>query len=250
MVGGEVVLRVEKSTNGVDADNEEAAPRVSLGSAVTWRYEIFNPSGGELTEIRLTDNRIGGIRCDFNRLGPGENGACSATGTASTRGLYRNVATVEAIYRISPTGFSQRVEASDASHYFGVDGLIAGGKCGIGYWKNHLEHWPPTGYSPSQSVVSVFSDASTYPSIGSASLLEALRFGGGPGAEGGARNLLRHAVAALLNASHPRLGFPKSRSAVIDEVNDALRSGDRQRMLRVKGQLASTGTGPCSLGGS
>lgn len=250
--GGEQRIRIEKTTNGADADFAENAPRLPVGSAVTWRYTISNPGSGELTEIRLRDDRIGPISCDIRSLGPGESRACSATGTASTRGLYRNVATVEAVFRISPTGFSQRVEASDASHYFGFeeDGSTRGGKCGIGYWKNHLQDWPPTGYSPSQSVVSVFSDAAEYPSVAAASLLEALRFGGGPGEEGGARNLLRHGVAALLNASHPALAYPKSSSAVIDEVNDALRSGDRQQMLRAKGQLASAGNGPCSLGGS
>jgi hypothetical protein len=103
--------------------------------------------------------------------------------------------------------------------------------CTPGFWKNHTDDWGPTGYSPSQTVESVFSEASSFPDLASATLLEALRFRGGPGAEGGARILLRAAVAALLNASYPNLDFSDAPESVILNTNAALDSGDRQTML-------------------
>ena len=53
--------------------------------------------------------------------------------------------------------------------------------CTPGYWKNrnHLDSWVPAGYNPSSQVQSVFGSASAYSAEGSASLLEALKFGGG-----------------------------------------------------------------------
>lgn len=103
--------------------------------------------------------------------------------------------------------------------------------CTPGYWKNHTDSWPPTGYSPSQSVASVFSQAAAYPEFGSSSLLEALKFHGGKGVEGAAAILLRAAVAALLNASHPGVDFPRTPASVISSVDAALASGDRDTML-------------------
>ena len=240
-------LRIEKSTNGVDADSSEQAPRLTVGTQVTWRYVISNTGSGSLSGIRLTDDRLGSVRCGFERLGPGESGTCSAEGTVRSPGLYRNVGTVDAVYRISPTGFSTRVSDSDPSHYFGVEEQGGKGGCGLGYWKNHLDDWPPTGYSPNQSVESVFAASGAFPRLASATLLGALKFGGGPGAEGGAMILLRHAVAAVLNATHPRVAYSQSPSAVVRTVDDALRSGNRQRMLDTKDRLEAENEGECPL---
>ena len=97
-----------------------------------------------------------------------------------------------------------------------------------GFWKNHLDAW--VAYSPSQTLGSVFtSGADHFP--GGRSLLQALRFHGGPSLAGAARILLRAAVAALLNAAHPDISYPLSESEIISQVNSALDSMDRDTML-------------------
>jgi hypothetical protein len=116
--------------------------------------------------------------------------------------------------------------------------------CTPGYWKNHTGSWTATGYSPGQSTVSVFSTASAYPSLAGKTLLQSLQGGGGPGTLGGAAILLRAAVAALLNASDPAVGYPLTQAQVISQVNSALASNDRDTMLA----LASTLDGDNNLG--
>jgi len=119
--------------------------------------------------------------------------------------------------------------------------------CTPGYWKNHEDAWPPTGYSPAQSLSSVFSEVSAFPNLGSKSLLEALSFHGGNGEVGGARILLRAAVAALLNASHPEVDYTISEADVIQDVNAALATMDRGTMLWVAYNLDMDNNLGCPL---
>jgi hypothetical protein len=71
--------------------------------------------------------------------------------------------------------------------------------CTPGYWKqpHHLDSWEATGYDPDQSVYSAFGVGPD-----DVTLLEALWLRGG-----GENAFLRHAVAALLNAAHPDVGY-------------------------------------------
>ena len=128
-----------------------------------------------------------------------------------------------------------------------VDPPVPDMGCGGGYWKNHTDAWAGTGYSPGQTVSSVFSGASAFPSLASQSLLQALEGGGGPGALGAARILLRAAVAALLNASDPNVNYPRTTAEVIADVNAALASNDRQVMLDLAAELDDDNSLPCPL---
>lgn len=125
------------------------------------------------------------------------------------------------------------------------------GGCTPGFWKvpPHLNAWVPTGYSPGQTVQSVFAAASAFPSLGSSTLLQALSFGGGPGPTGGAMILLRAAVAALLNSSHPDVagGYPLTEMEVIDQVNAALASGNRATMLALATDLDDANNLGCPI---
>jgi len=107
----------------------------------------------------------------------------------------------------------------------------------------------PTGFSPSQTVGSVFPSALAYPDLGTATLAEALDFPGGSGVEGAARILLRAAVAALLNAAHPDVEYPSIVADVIAAVDAALASGDRSAMLELATQLDNDNNLGCPLGG-
>ena len=119
--------------------------------------------------------------------------------------------------------------------------------CTPGYWKNHTDSWPPTGFSPAQSVQSVFAQAAAYPAYGTPSLLQALSFQGGSGVEGGVGNLLRAAVAALLNSSHSGVDYPATTASVISSVDAALASGDRATMLTLASSLDSQNNLGCPL---
>jgi hypothetical protein len=118
--------------------------------------------------------------------------------------------------------------------------------CTPGYWKNHTDSWPPTGYSPSQSVLSVFAGAIRFPQLGTATLVQALSFGGGPGEEGAAEILLRAGVAALLNAAHPSVSYPRTLESVIADVNAAL-TNTRDAMLALAAGLDADNNMGCPL---
>jgi hypothetical protein len=118
--------------------------------------------------------------------------------------------------------------------------------CTPGYWKNHLDSWGPTGYSPSQDLDTVFDDAALG-ALGDDSLLEALSYGGGPGVTGAKMILLRAAVASLLNAAHPDVSFGPDPATVIAAVNAALVSGDRDTMLSLASDLDARNNAGCPL---
>ena len=96
-----------------------------------------------------------------------------------------------------------------------------------GFWKNHTNVWPSP-YSPNQTLESVFDVPNSF-GLDNFTLLQALSFGGGPGNTGMAKNLLRQAVAALLNAADPLINYPVSAANVILWTNGAL-AADRATM--------------------
>jgi hypothetical protein len=119
--------------------------------------------------------------------------------------------------------------------------------CTPGYWKNHTDSWAAAGLSPGQTTGSVFSGAGAFPSLASQSLLQSLQGGGGPGTLGAARILLRAAVAALLNASHPNVDYPSTSSDIVADVNAALASNNRNTMLDLAGELDGDNNLGCPL---
>lgn len=149
------------------------------------------------------------------------------------------------------SGYGVQVVGDVSASYQDVVTGPASGGCSLGYWKNHVVAWPPTGFSPAQSVSSVFAGAAAYPTLGSSALLDALHFGGGAGVEGSAALLLKQAVAALLNASHPNVNYALSPAEVIASVNAALASGDRATMLALQASLDEFNTlDDCPFGDS
>jgi hypothetical protein len=116
--------------------------------------------------------------------------------------------------------------------------------CTPGFWKNHPEAWVT--YSPTQTLASVFS-AAGLGTLGSTSLIDALSFHGGPTLTDAKQILLRHAVAALLNAAHPGVDFGMTTAEVISLVNTALASTDRQTILAAKDVLAGLNEAGCPL---
>jgi hypothetical protein len=118
--------------------------------------------------------------------------------------------------------------------------------CTPGYWKNHLDSWPPTGFAPAQALSSVFSPAGLG-SLGSKTLRDALKFGGGSSLTAKKQILLRAAVASLLNSGHPDLEFEWTTAEVVAAVNAALASGDKDTIVSLAGDLDDSNNGDCSL---
>lgn len=125
--------------------------------------------------------------------------------------------------------------------------------CTPGFWKTHTDTakypnaWPPTGYSSSQTVGSVF--AVPYASLANATLAEGLAFQGGDSVEGKSEILLRAAIAAVLNAAHPNINYPLSVAGIVGTVNAALASGDGGTITALAGALDSRNNLGCSISG-
>jgi hypothetical protein len=113
--------------------------------------------------------------------------------------------------------------------------------CTPGYWKNHTDSWPPTGYSTGQSLVSVFGSNAL-----AGSLLDGLGFGGGSGVVGAKRILLRAAVSALLNSASPGVDYTRTTAQVIASVTTTL-GGTREAMLALASALDADNNLGCPL---
>jgi hypothetical protein len=237
-----VAIDIEKYTNGEDAD-VPTGPTILVGDPVLWTYIVTNTGEVALSNVRVTDDRGVAVSCPKTTLQVGESMTCTGNGTA-TAGQYKNVGTATGT---PPSGGN--VTDSDPSHYYGQPKPPTGGSqgCTPGYWKNHPDSWNATGYRTSQRVDSVFGSASVFSSLGTASLIDALSFKGGSSLEGAAGNLLRAAVAALLDASHPNVAYPRTPAGVIAEVNTALASGSRDTLLSVAAALDRDNNLGCPL---
>lgn len=82
--------------------------------------------------------------------------------------------------------------------------------CTPGYWRNHGEDWPPTGYSWGDDFDAVFGVNYFTPNI---TLGQAIWMGGG-----GLNVVARHGTAALLSAAHPDVNYPYTVAQVIAYV--------------------------------
>ena len=82
--------------------------------------------------------------------------------------------------------------------------------------------------------------------MGDKTLIQALKFHGGKGESGGARILLRAAVAAVLNDAHPNVGSVYS-GDIIADVNAALASEDRGVMLSLASELDTANNEGCTI---
>ena len=102
-----------------------------------------------------------------------------------------------------PTGCGEGEVCTDAC----ICEPTGGEGCTPGYWRNHLEDWPPTGYSPDDIFDSVFGTSYFSPTY---TLDDAIWQGGG-----GVNRLARHGTAALLSSAHPDVDYPYTVAEVI-----------------------------------
>jgi cysteine-rich repeat protein len=140
-------------------------------------------------------------------------------------------------------------DSSDITIDFGFCTEVVDEGCTPGYWKNHLFAWGMTAYTPETLVGAVFDLPTDFASVGSSTLLEALRFHGGPDPIDAARNLIKHATAALLNATHPDVDYMRAAADIIDDVNAAMATGDSHEMNTLKSALDDDNNSGCPLNG-
>ena len=117
-----------------------------------------------------------------------------------------------------------------------MDIVRKGGEgCTPGFWKqdHHFDSW--VGFLPTDSFEAVFG----VDVPGNPTLLDALNSGGG-----GINALMRHAVAALLNASNPDVDSDFTVAEVIALVQEAIATGDFER---IKNILAAANEQGCPL---
>jgi uncharacterized repeat protein (TIGR01451 family) len=112
-----LTLRLEKATNGQDADSPPG-PVLSVGAPVAWTYVVTNLDSNPVFNVSVTDDQGVVVTCPGTTLAGGNSMTCTASGTAAA-GQYANVGTVTADSEV----FGQ-VSASDPSHYFGQDQIL------------------------------------------------------------------------------------------------------------------------------
>jgi uncharacterized repeat protein (TIGR01451 family) len=110
---------IEKSTNGVDAD-DPPGPFIPITdpdgnpTVINWTYDVTNTGNVTLSGIDVTDDQGVDVSCPNDTLGPGASMTCTATGTAQS-GQYANLGTVT-----GTDPFDTEVSDEDPSHYVGV----------------------------------------------------------------------------------------------------------------------------------
>ncbi len=135
-----------------------------------------------------------------------------------------------------------------------------GGGCTPGFWKNHKTSWQEhrPGTQLGVNTAATFTIPDEYAVLRTKTFIQALGFKGGPTELDAARILLKHAVAAYLNAAHDDIQYPLQRyvdGGIQDRVNAALASSDRDTMLALKDELdrlnnaEGQASGPNTTGG-
>ncbi len=216
---------------GIDITKDVSPGEAPAGYEVVYTITIRNTGSVNLTNVTVMDTLLGDLSASFtDNLTPGQSETKTFPYTIplGTTGTLTNIATVSAT--AVPCGTC--VCDGDCACVC----IIPGEGCTPGFWKNHTNIWPPTGYSPGQTLESVFNVPDSL-GIDNDTLMDALEYGGGPGTLGMAKNLLRQAVAALLNSAHPDINYSMSTSQVISQVNAALASGSRSTMETLKNKL-------------
>lgn len=221
----------------------------AFGMPILFDGSVTNSGNVALLNVIVTDdNGTPGDTSDdvvFNigDLAPGESANYNGSYDPGVAGPSTNtvVATASDAVESSPVSSSPASATCDVPPPPGEEG------CTPGFWKNSTGSW--VGYSPNQTVSSVFSlpNGVLNNQLGGNTLLQALNYGGGDNLVGSAQILLRAAVASILNAAHPDVDFTRSAASVIADVNAALATKDRDTILALATALDIDNNLGCDL---
>ncbi|MCJ7556044.1 MAG: hypothetical protein MUP90_03900, partial [Gammaproteobacteria bacterium] len=239
-----IAKTVDFDGDGVYTDSETN----TAGATASWNVTVCNTGDVPVYSINVSDTN----GYDFNQgvlfdLNPGE---CQTF-------IYDMVMNVDTVNTACAEGVNEIggtvgpvCDAAEVIMVVGDQG------CTPGFWKVQPKFDPPhcwcDTYDPTDLVSTVFTtmlgpDLQKKKDGAPDTLNEALAYGGGNGVEGAARNLLRSAVAAVLNACNDNVNYPMGEQAVIDAVNAALATQDRGVILALHSELDGYNNLGCSI---
>jgi hypothetical protein len=216
----EKLISVDAGASWNDADTEAEAVETEAGIGVLYQLIVTNCGNVDLTEVTINDTVLGILDYPVGDLAAGDSIALDSgtipeldqPGRCDEPGAFENVASVEAY----TTNRGTKVTDSDPAWVYC---LVRGEEgCTPGYWKQpkHLEAW--LDYDPSNGFFDIFGREITIRwklkkgkplPLTNPTLLQALQAKGG-----GINALVRHAVAALLNAINPDI----NNAYTVDEI--------------------------------
>jgi hypothetical protein len=201
---------------------ECTTPEVPVGDDATFHITITNTGDVPLsfttnepelwTQEPIILSAGGVFNADVSRITM--SGMDIISNTIEVTGVYEDITIVKS-------------DSADCDVIEGTEG------CTPGFWKNHPDCWRCYDEATLVSdVFTVLSDSNySYADYSDGkcdfdanTLKQSIRYKGGTGVFGAARNLLRHASAAIQNACSQDVGYPLTVDGVIDMVNDALAS--------------------------
>lgn len=218
--------------------NKEACIQMKIVQRVGLLGVILAVAAGCSQETTAPTREYGSVSQDFEGNTLAGGGACCLPDGSCIPAAEIDCAAAEGEYQGDGT-------SCDPSPCEPVEETYEG--CGLGFWKNQTEAWMETGYTEDTEVGSVFTIPAELDALADDTLHDALRYGGGAGAMGGAKLLLRKAVVALLNASHPDIDYGLEVSDISTLVDEALSSLDRREMIDTANEIGPRNGGPCPL---
>ena len=238
----EPCIEILKTVDCNDDGTYLAEDTGSYGDTPSWYIKVWNCGDSPLLDVEVWDTN-GMSWGPFDLVNPGDFWEV----------YYDGDPIFETTTNTAEASATDVLGGAVGPVYDSATNVVTGGEgCTPGYWKENAikwgaVSWGPTGYSPSQTLESVF-DVPDSLGLDNRTLLQALGFKGGKGVMGGAQILLRSAVAALLNAAHPEIDYyMEDVGALIAAVNAALATGDRATMLALYEELDMHNNDGCTL---
>jgi hypothetical protein len=189
-----------------------------FGGPPIQQHALFINSTGDQFLVALEDNLLGLWHGDCNHATGAGGPLCSPDNPTNQDSDYNDY-----IFNVVP-------------HV--IPGANHG--CTLGFWKNHTglkkqdNAWP----SPYVPGVTTLGGAG-FVGTGNqgTTMLDALSFGGGPSVQDAKNLLMQQAVAALLNAATPGMNYPLTVAQVLQQVNAALATNNRDFILGLQSTL-------------
>jgi len=212
----------------IDVEKTADPTTAAVGETITYTIEVCNCGDIGLENVTVVDDLLGDLSGDYaDTLAVGECESHDFTRVILDTDPDPLVNCVEV--NSDPVGpMTNPISDRDCAE---VD-IEVGQGLTPGFWKNHPACWEC--FSPDDQVGLVFLVPPELADLRDDTLMDALRYHGGRGIHGAARNLLRQATAALLNACHSNVNYPMSVAEVIAATDAALATLDRGLMLRLK----------------
>lgn len=198
------------------------------GGSLTYVVTVKNNGAGLATGVTVTDVLYGAV----NVTGANPNSCNGTTGTIECTlpdllaGLSDTLTLSVNVPALAAGTVVTNSASVDGNEVDPTPGNNAGAQCAVattiverggdgctpGYWRNHLDQWAFTPYSPGDSWEATFG-VTLGGSLVGITLGEGINLGGG-----GVRKVIRHGTAGLLSAAHPSVDYPFTVAEVIAMV--------------------------------